>query len=764
MKACGRAVLGRRVTGITVVSVVVAAGWWLAAAGVVWADEPAVTDASVDTAIRRGVTWLSAQRNEAGHWEKHSSPDDLFWGGDTGLTLLALLYAGEDPRTEYLDSALEWLSYQTLNGTYTYGTRAHVLALVPGDKFRQRLKDDLDWLIQNIWPTTSANPGAYGYRAVPENPRSGQWDNSNSQYGVLGVWMATDAGLTAPLEYWELVGAHWTRHQQTDGGWSYRAQGESTGSMTAAGLATLFVVLDRTYGDRPKEAVGLMSAIDRGLTWLGREYTPENPFGDRMWLHYYLYGVERVGRASGYKYFRDKDWFREGAAFLLGKQEEEGNWRGSGELMSDLRNTCFALMFLCHGRAPLLFNKLEHGSDWNNKLRDVAGVTHYAERTLERLLNWQIVRLDGSMDDLMEAPVLYMCGEQAWEFSEIDVQKIREYCLRGGMVLAVAGKGSEPFTESVQSLAERAFGEYRLRPLSSDHLLFSGEVQFTIEKPPLMFEIHNGVRTLMLICTEDIAEAWNHGRGRREYFKLGCNIYNYATDKTTLRSRLQTANIPLRPVDAVRKIKVALVRYDGRWNVEPYGWTRLKNYLNNETGTRLLVTSGLTFDSQDLEGFKIAYVTGTAAFELSSAEQKGLQDFLRGGGTLLADAAGGGRDFRQSLEVYLTEALRVEPARLEKDSFILTGSGIPGAADLSGVGYTRTARGGARGEYPQLRAYRSGRRLAAVYSPLDISAGLLGTHVYDRRGYEGDGSLRIMRNLLLYADLPTREKARLGRQ
>ncbi|MFH1746603.1 MAG: DUF4159 domain-containing protein [Planctomycetota bacterium] len=728
------------------------------------ADEPAVTDASVEAAIRRGVAWLQAQRKAEGHWEQNNSTADIVWGGDTGLALLALLYAGEDPRTEAMDESIEWLSYQTLNGTYTYGTRAHVLARVPGEKFRQRLEDDLDWLVTNIWPTDSDNPGAYDYTALPDGRTRGKWDNSNSQYGVLGVWMATDAGLTAPLEYWQLVGQHWTRHQQSDGGWTYRASGQSTGSMTAAGLATLFVVLDRIYGDNPKDAVGLTSAINSGLTWLGREYTPENPFGDRMWLYYYLYGVERAGRASGYKYFRNKDWFREGAAFLLSKQEEDGSWRGSGELMSDLRNTSFALMFLCHGRAPLLFNKLEHGSDWNNKLRDVAGITHYAERTLERLLNWQIVRLDGSMDDLMEAPVLYLGGQEAWEFSEVDVQKIREYCLRGGMVLAVTGRGGNEFAESVQALAERAFGEYRVRPMPSDHPLFSGEVQFVIEKPPSMFEVHNGVRSLMLICTDDIAEAWNRGRGRREHLKLGCNIYNYATDKTTLRSRLQTANIPLRQVDTVRKIKVALIKYDGPWNVEPYGWTRLKNYMNNEAKTRLLVTSGLAFDSPDLDNFKIAYITGTEAFQLSDAEKQGLRNFLRGGGTLLADAAGGRREFTEALEAHLTEALRAEPARLEKDSFLFTGNDITDAVNLAGVAYARTARGSTRGEYPPLRAYRSGRRLAVIYSPLDLSAGLLGTHVFDRRGYEGDSPLRIMRNLLLYADLPTREKARLARQ
>ena len=360
------------------------------------AEGPAVTDAAVETAIQRAVTWIKAQRQDARHWEDEISTEDRFWGGTSGLAVLALLYAGEDPRTDFMDSSLDWLSSQALRGTYTYGTRAHALALVPGTKYSSRLESDLEWLVHNVWPSDGSTPGAYGYNPRPQGTTNGQWDNSNSQYGVLGVWMATDAGLSVPTSYWQNVGGHWLRHQQPDGGWGYHAQDASTGSMTAAGLATLFVVLDRIYADRPSDAVQLKAAIQSGLTWLGREFTPaKNPFGEARWLYYYLYGVERVGRASGYKYFRDNDWFREGAAFLLEKQDPDGHWRGSGALMSDLRNTCFALMFLCHGRAPLLFNKLQHGDDWDDKLRDAAGLTHFTQRTLERLLNWQIVRLDG---------------------------------------------------------------------------------------------------------------------------------------------------------------------------------------------------------------------------------------------------------------------------------------------------------------------------------------------------------------------------------
>ncbi len=328
------------------------------------AEGPAVSDEAVDDAIRRAVAWMKSQRNADGHWELPAdSKQNKHWAGTTGLALLSLLYAGEDPREKPLSDSLQWFASQTLNGTYVYGTRAHVLALVPGGGFSSQLQSDVKWLLDAIWPRDSEHPGCYDYVPPPPGAKSGRWDNSVTQYGVLGTWMAAEAGVPVPDWYWEIVGRHWLKTQNADGGWGYQEKGPTTGSMTAAGLASLFVVLDQRYADRPQDAGGLVAAIEAGLNWFGREYTPDNPGGDATWKYYYLYGVERVGRASGYKYFRDKDWFREGADYLLTAQRPDGRWTGTGGEMNEVRNTAFALMFLCHGRAPLLFNKLQHGPD-----------------------------------------------------------------------------------------------------------------------------------------------------------------------------------------------------------------------------------------------------------------------------------------------------------------------------------------------------------------------------------------------------------------
>jgi len=160
----------------------------------------------------------------------------------------------------------------------------------------------------------------------------------------------------------------------------------------------------------------------------------------------------------------------------------------------------------------------------------------------------------------------------------------------------------------------------------------------------------------------------------------------------------------------------------------------------------------------------VAHITGTGAFELTADELKGLRRFLVGGGTLLADAAGGSPEFTRSLEQWVRQALQDEPQTVPEDSFLYTGTGLDRAVDVTSVGYRRAALGLVKGRKgPQLKVFGVRGRYAVIYSPLDLSGSLLGTPIYNLRGYDPDSTLKIMRNLILYADLKRPDKARLHR-
>ena len=51
--------------------------------------------------------------------------------------------------------------------------------------------------------------------------------------------------------------------------------------------------------------------------------------------------------------------------------------------------------------------------NWNQRPRDVANLAFWASSRMERHLNWQIVNLNASADDLHDAPILYIAGSEA---------------------------------------------------------------------------------------------------------------------------------------------------------------------------------------------------------------------------------------------------------------------------------------------------------------------------------------------------------------
>ncbi|MFN0136960.1 MAG: DUF4159 domain-containing protein, partial [Phycisphaerae bacterium] len=719
-----------------------------------------LTEKVVDASVVKAVEFLKKQRQPWNHWEaSEKTGGDVHWGGDSALVLLALLTAGESPRDDAIAKDLDWLVAQPSQSTYVYSLRAQVLSLADVEKHKKQLASDLDWLVTAA-RASGPNAGAYSYRHCRVD--NIEWfDNSNSQFGVLGVWSALEGGARndALGDYWTRVAAYWVKSQLGDGGWSYQNNAAATRSMTAAGLSSVFIALDQiaTRGDA-KQTAELATAADRALDWFGRNFTYENT-GGSQWTHYYHYGVERAGRASGRKYFQSQDWFQTIGTRLVASQRDDGGW-GDGK-----RDTAFATLFLCHGRAPIFINKLEYGEDWNRHLRDAASIARHASRTFERLFNWQSISLEtGTVDDLLESPILYLSGDAAWELDDDHRAKLIEYVRRGGMLLAIADRPESRFVDTIRAFCNAAYPDLTLRAIDRQHPLIGPKAQFPIDQPPEMLELHNGVRTVLLLVMSDVAETWHRGQSKQKptAFSLGCNLYGYATDRTTLRSRLSNITPELEPADIRRTIRIARIKHAGDWDIEPYGWQRFAAYMNNNAHTRVEVADGVALDAPELSEFKIAHITGTRSFKLAPEEIAGLRRFLADGGTLLADPAMGSIDFLGSFEDQISQLVAEKPARLPDRSPILQGDKLDDAGKLSKVEYRRSVRGQLRGrEFPPIRGIAMGERYAVLFTPLDLSVSMLGTPVWECPGFATIDAMRVMRNMVLYANLSTAEKAKI---
>jgi hypothetical protein len=96
---------------------------------------------------------------------------------------------------------------------------------------------------------------------------------------------------------------------------------------------------------------------------------------------------------------------------------------------------------------------------------------------------------------------------------------------------------------------------------------------------------------------------------------------------------------------------------------------------------------------------------------------------------------------------------------------LFTGEGIQHGTSLAGWSYRRALRAEVFGQpAPRIRTLGTARRLSVIYTPYDVSTSLLGTAVFGLRGFDAPTSLKFMRNAVLYANLTSAQKSKLGKE
>jgi hypothetical protein len=749
----------------------------------------------VQLAIDKAQKFLLDHRNKTGTWEEVDTPEigtdeglrldvkGRQWGGLTAISTYALLASGKDWRDKDLAPAIDFLLKANIEGTYSLGMSSQLALFLPPAKTRQLVKFNTGKLGNGLflppggvpaikWPE---NVGFYSYwTGSPAgsdqltfnpntrnfgSPQERDWyDRSASQYGVLGMWALEQAGGDIPKSYWAIVDTAWKRAQNNDGGWNYRQGDERTASMTAAGIATLFITQDYTLQRNWGDCRGGVKNeyIEHGLEWIDR-HIDEAVNG----TFYTLYGIERIGAASGRRYFGGKDWFDLGAQYLLSKQHEDGSWSGD---RGEIPDTCFALLFLARGRAPLLMNKLQYESQegrnavpdvWDERPRDVANLAAWVGKQQESFFNWQVVNFDVPAEQLHDAPILYIAGSRMISMKEEEMKVLRAFIVGGGMIVGNADCNSPAFAAGFMKLGKGLFPKYEFKPTPANDLIW--REQFTqFRTKPRVMELSNGVRKLMVLLPDDPARAWqmrNEKSGETSY-ELGANIFLYATDKqggsargagyfasasATTQSSTQPATRP------TRKIQVARLMLGPNPDPEPGGWTRLAKILWR-TSKIDLTTKNVT--TSNLSGFKIAHLTGTGSFSLDPKSRDALKSFVTSGGTLVIDAAGGDSAFADSMQTELEAMFGAGKLDLlPPDHPLYTKSDLK----LEEPYYRRYALDHvADRKHPQLRAISLNNRLAVFFSREDLSAGLVGEEVDGIYGYTPQCATNLMAAILAY--------------
>lgn len=760
-----------------------------------------LTAEQVRKSIERGVGYLKAQQNrEKGSWTELPG----YPGGVTSLCTLALLNSGvpnDDPVVQRALAYLRTIDKPEL--TYCVSLQTMVFCLASPDKDRLQITRNVQWL-QSRQIDDGPRKGAWGYSS-----ERGRGDNSNTQFALLALYEAERVGVKVQQRTWTLARDYWLKTQHKDGSWGYYDGQPSTGSMTCAGITSLVVTTDRLSASAASvsgDAVRCCGEredvlpIERALAWMGSHFSvghnpvaSSNPSGvvGSDSLLYYLYGMERVGRLTGRRFFvknaRDGfpvrfDWYRQGAEHLVAMQDSlSGFWVGEGHAESiPVIGTSFALLFLSKGRRPVLIAKYKHreDDDWDLHAAGVHNLTRSVEKAWRRDLTWQIVEARAaSVEDLLQTPVLFISGRETLFLTEPEKRNLRQFVDMGGFIFAEAcdgdGCNGEAFDRSFRELIAELFPESGLRVLPLDHPVWFAEKKVNPAYLPELYGVDACCRTSVVYCPENLSCLWELARQGRdtEYspkvqaridaaLALGQNVLAYATNRELedkLKPRVVTVDSDV-PIGR-GTLQIPKLAHTGGSDDAP---NALRNMLQVAASKLELPVSAATklikpSDPRLLE-HPIVFMHGRRDFRFTPEERSGLKAYLERGGFLLADSICASEQFteafRREMKAMFPDAA-LEPLPTDHEMLTPEYRGF----DLTTV-QLRDPLGRDPGDplrarlvktAPRLEALTVEGRIAVVFSPFDISCALENHASLECKSYVKEDAARIAVNVLLFA-------------
>lgn len=759
-----------------------------------------LTEKIVKDSIDKGKRFLLQQQSDNGAWN-----DLSYTVGKTSLALMTLVNCGMTLEDEPIQRAVKYLrSVREPMGTYEVALHIMALAAV---KDGARDSGKILSLSQRLSKTQvkgGENAGGWSYNMTDDRGGNAS-DRSNAQFAVLGLREAQYAGIPVNRGIWELIRGYWTSQQSPDGGWGYSGiGGGSSGSMTVAGITTQVIVESMLQDDKDENPDGSPNccgepvrneSLERGVKWLERNFAvghnPSNGNGIGGTL-YYLYGLERAGRLSGRRFFGGHDWYREGADYLVRMQLASGGWNGQGHGEEPIVATCFSLLFLSKGLAPVLINKLEYESEgdnpnspsWNRHPQDIRNLTELITGLpgWPKLVTWQqldmrSVAKRGGLEDLMLSPILYISGNKAPKFSAAELELLRQYVINGGLILGVATCNKAEFDRGFRNLVKEMYpdGEQQLKRLTAEHPVFRSEYLIDPEATEL-WGVDVGCRTSIIYSPTDIACLWdkwmiNEPPKRSPQMKtmitkstrVGINIVAYATGREPpgALAQHQLGSVIGMNDDFDRGyLQVAKLRHTGGWDAAPNAMRNLLFALNEYAGvTANTKVKNLTPVDETLKGFPLIFMHGRNSFTFTKQEQERLKTQIDRGAMLFADSCCASPQFDKSFrdmiqQIFPGQKLTRIPANHELFSTQI-------GHDLHAV-KRREPSGSEPGQpfrvtnvvgEPVLEGIEIDGKYVVIYSRYDLSCALERQASAACPGYLPEDARNIAVNIVLYSTL-----------
>ncbi|MBT3374545.1 MAG: DUF4159 domain-containing protein [Lentisphaerae bacterium] len=726
-----------------------------------------VTDQDVARRIGELIQSVSALQQPDGRWDYPGYPV-----GATALALMALRLGGIPATDGRIQAGAQYIMVHTDQKVYSEGLVPCALELTQPNGYMGRIRQSVDYLV-----SAQAQNGAWTYGVSSTPARGGRqkgkknvyvsYDNSNTQFAILGLAAAERCGLEIPDRTRELAIEHWRKVKSSNGGWSYRNEPKTYPAMTCAGIASLDLLgvqLARNgkacgeykYDDALADALNTLNRqLDDGI----RAITSRQP-------HYTLYALERVGMLLDLKTIGRTDWYQLGADYLINNQVQR-----------KVAEDALSLLFLAKGAIPIAIAKWRWGRDWNNDRLDVKHWVDGVGALVKQKLDWVPSRLDSLNAPAAKASMVFVNGHRPISLERSELMFLRAYLEEGGTLVAEACCGKRAFLESFnREITTKLFPgtDVSFRPIKPTHPVCTSYYKLTPRDIGGRVLRAGCQRRRVILLTRDISCTLNGEaapeRETRRVTKVATNLLVWAMASRAAAGKLDGVSLaPVRTeselltADQVRR-KGAMhgsqfrqafgrIKHKGDWLADISFFQRLNKLLKVRDDLPVFDTEvHVGLDSADLFHVAIAFMTGHDAPNLGEAQHIDLRTYLQNGGFLLASSCCSSPKFDAGFRRMMAHVLpndKLEP--IPETDLLWT---HPFACREMTVFGSEAYGKAYRPQWGPLLGVRRGGRWIVLYSPVDLCCGIEGDLDPDVVGYRKEESFALLANALYYVLAP----------
>lgn len=600
----------------------------------------AVTPEQVQTRIDELIEFIKSKQARNGSWSHMRRP------GFTALNILALSTAGVGADDPAIAKACTYLQRNFPHtDTYGVGLYAAAFAAVDADRYRDEIVNAAKWLAKK-----QAGNGTWSY----SGGRSG--DNSVTQFAMLGLKAALDAGISVDQAILDRTANHFRRTQVAGGGWAYREkEGGMLATMIPAGLTSLHIAgveenrsLEVENGPEFIGRYETERAIQSGLAAMAKNLNYRDS--------YLAYGIERVGIFYDRQFIGNAEWYPAGCAAILSRPMHA---RGGGPLGMLVPagalgpNHAFNLLFLAKGNKPQLITKVRWANhkDWNLRYHDVRNITQDLSLRFQQKLDWQEASLGLEPGRLNRTPMLYIAGHHRFSLAEAERRNLYDFVESGGTVLFAANLLHADFIADVITELRAIYQGGHFADIPARHELRGMFHDLWGLDLPLRVWQDGCQKLRIFIFEQDVSLEYESRKPSQTSQHLLANLARYALREKPLIERLAVAEpLKRKEVQERRQFRhssgaeegaftIAQLSYNGDYDIDPDAVNNELGFLRQALQLPTAPERALIDPAEDpLYPFPLLYVCGHEAFSFSATARRKLRQHLQRGGVLIANA------------------------------------------------------------------------------------------------------------------------------